>query len=174
MPSSELSAACLQETGREPTIDEVAKCAEMSPERVREILRISQDTISLEQPLGEDDFNLSDILEDEGALAPSDAAARAMLAEAVRNVLADLSERERKVVCLRFGLEDGQARTLEEVGKDFGVTRERVRQIESKEPRQTAPTPSQRAIARLPRQLGRSQYDAAGASGGSVARSFPG
>jgi len=122
----------LQETGREPTIDEVAKCAEMSPERVREILRISQDTISLEQPLGEDDFNLSDILEDEGALAPSDAAARAMLAEAVRNVLADLSERERKVVCLRFGLEDGQPRTLEEVGKAFGVTRERVRQIESK------------------------------------------
>jgi RNA polymerase primary sigma factor len=122
----------LQETGREPTIDEVAKCAEMSPDRVREILRISQDTISLEQPLGEDDFNLSDILEDEGALAPGDAAARAMLVEAVRSVLADLSERERKVVCLRFGLEDGQARTLEEVGKAFGVTRERVRQIESK------------------------------------------
>jgi RNA polymerase primary sigma factor len=122
----------LQETGREPTIDEVAKSAEMSPDRVREILRISQDTISLEQPLGEDDFNLSDILEDEGALAPSDAAARAMLADAVRNVLADLSERERKVVCLRFGLEDGQAHTLEEVGKAFGVTRERVRQIESK------------------------------------------
>ena len=122
----------LQETGREPTIDEVAKCAEMSPDRVREILRISQDTISLEQPLGEDDFNLSDILEDEAALAPGDAAARAMLVEAVRSVLSDLSERERKVVCLRFGLEDGQARTLEEVGKAFGVTRERVRQIESK------------------------------------------
>jgi RNA polymerase primary sigma factor len=122
----------LQETGREPTIDEVAKSAEMSPERVREILRISQDTISLEQPLGEDDFNLSDILEDEAALAPGDAAARAMLSEAVRSVLADLSERERKVVCLRFGLEDGQAHTLEEVGKAFGVTRERVRQIESK------------------------------------------
>jgi RNA polymerase primary sigma factor len=122
----------LQETGREPTIDEVAKSAEMSPDRVREILRISQDTISLEQPLGEDDFNLSDILEDEAALAPSDAAARAMLSEAVRSVLADLSERERKVVCLRFGLEDGQAHTLEEVGKAFGVTRERVRQIESK------------------------------------------
>jgi RNA polymerase primary sigma factor len=122
----------LQETGREPTIDEVAKSAEMSPDRVREILRISQDTISLEQPLGEDDFNLSDILEDEGALAPGDAAARAMLADAVRSVLADLSERERKVVCLRFGLEDGQAHTLEEVGKAFGVTRERVRQIESK------------------------------------------
>jgi RNA polymerase primary sigma factor len=122
----------LQESGREPTIEEVARRAEMTPERVREIQRISQDTVSLEQPLGEDDFSLSDTLEDDGAMAPSEAAAQAMLTEAVRNVLADLSERERKVVCLRFGLEDGQARTLEEVGKEFGVTRERVRQIESK------------------------------------------
>ena len=122
----------LQEEGREPTIDEVAKRSEMSPDRVRDILRISQDTVSLEQPLGEDDFNLSDVLEDDAAPAPSDAATRAMLSEAVRNVLADLSERERKVVRLRFGLDDGQARTLEEVGREFGVTRERVRQIESK------------------------------------------
>jgi RNA polymerase primary sigma factor len=122
----------LQEAGREPTIGEVAKRAEMTVARVRDILRISQDTVSLEQPLGEDDFNLSDVLEDDGVLAPSDAAARAMLSEAVRTVLADLSERERKVVRLRFGLDDGQARTLEEVGKEFGVTRERVRQIESK------------------------------------------
>ena len=122
----------MQEWGREPTIDEVAARAEMSPARVREILRINQDTVSLEQPLGEDDFNLSDTLEDEAVLSPGEAAARAMLAEAVRNVLADLSERERKVVRLRFGLEDGQVRTLEEVGKEFGVTRERVRQIESK------------------------------------------
>ena len=122
----------LQEAGREPTIGEVAKRAEMTVARVRDILRISQDTVSLEQPLGEDDFNLSDVLEDDGVLAPSDAAARAMLSEAVRNVLAELSERERKVVRLRFGLDDGQARTLEEVGKEFGVTRERVRQIESK------------------------------------------
>jgi RNA polymerase primary sigma factor len=122
----------LQEWGREPTIDEVAARAEMTPARVREILRINQDTVSLEQPLGEDDFNLSDTLEDEAVLSPGDAAARAMLAEAVRNVLADLSERERKVVALRFGLDDGQVRTLEEVGKEFGVTRERVRQIESK------------------------------------------
>jgi RNA polymerase primary sigma factor len=122
----------LQEAGREPTIEEVAKRSEMSAERVREILRISQDTVSLEQPLGEDDFNLSDVLEDDAVPAPSDAATRAMLSEAVRNVLADLSERERKVVRLRFGLDDGQARTLEEVGKEFGVTRERVRQIESK------------------------------------------
>jgi RNA polymerase primary sigma factor len=122
----------LQEEGREPTIEEVAKRSEMSAERVRDILRISQDTVSLEQPLGEDDFNLSDILEDDAVPAPSDAATRAMLSEAVRNVLADLSERERKVVRLRFGLDDGQARTLEEVGREFGVTRERVRQIESK------------------------------------------
>lgn len=122
----------LQEEGREPTIEEVAKRSEMSPERVRDILRISQDTVSLEQPLGEDDFNLSDILEDDAAPAPSDAATRAMLSEAVRHVLADLSERERKVVRMRFGLDDGQARTLEEVGREFGVTRERVRQIESK------------------------------------------
>jgi RNA polymerase primary sigma factor len=122
----------LQEEGREPTIEEVAKRSEMSVDRVRDILRISQDTVSLEQPLGEDDFNLSDVLEDDAAPAPSDAATRAMLSEAVRNVLADLSERERKVVRLRFGLDDGQARTLEEVGREFGVTRERVRQIESK------------------------------------------
>ncbi len=122
----------LQETGREPTIDEVAKRAEMTAERVREILRISQDTISLEQPLGDEAFNLSDTLEDDAAPAPSEAAAQAMLTAAVRSVLADLSERERNVVRLRFGLDDGQARTLEEVGKAFGVTRERVRQIESK------------------------------------------
>ena len=122
----------LQEAGREPTTGEVAKRAEMSVARVRDILRISQDTVSLDQPLGEDDFNLSDVLEDDGVLAPSDAAAHAMLSEAVRTVLAELSERERKVVRLRFGLDDGQARTLEEVGKEFGVTRERVRQIESK------------------------------------------
>jgi RNA polymerase primary sigma factor len=122
----------LQEWGREPTINEVAERAEMTPERARDVLRISQDTVSLEQPLGEDDFNLSDVLEDDGALAPSDAAARAMLADAVRGVLAELSERERQVVRLRFGLDDGQVRTLEEVGREFGVTRERVRQIESK------------------------------------------
>ncbi len=122
----------LQERGREPTTEEVAARAEMSPERVREVLRISQDTVSLEQPLGEDDFSLSDTLEDEGTPAPSEAAAQAMLTEALRNVLADLSERERKVVRLRYGLDDGQVRTLEEVGRAFGVTRERVRQIESK------------------------------------------
>ncbi|HET9061362.1 MAG TPA: RNA polymerase sigma factor [Acidimicrobiales bacterium] len=122
----------LQESGREPTLEEVGARAEMSVERVREILRISQDTVSLEQPIGDDDFNLSDTLEDEGAQTPSDAAAQTMLIEALKSVLADLSERERQVVRLRYGLDDGQMRTLEEVGKAFGVTRERVRQIESK------------------------------------------
>ncbi len=122
----------LQETGREPSLEEVAARAEMSPERAREVMRISQDTVSLEQPLGDDDFSLSDVLEDDGVVAPSEAADRAMLGEAIRGVLKDLSERESKVVRMRFGLDDGQVRTLEEVGKEFGVTRERARQIESK------------------------------------------
>src|SRR6202011_218963 len=122
----------LQDYGREPNVDEVAARAEMTPSRVREILKISQETVSLEQPMGEDDFSLSDLIEDEAAIAPSEAAARAMLNEAVNQALAELSEREQKVVRLRFGLDDGQMRTLEEVGKEFGVTRERIRQIESK------------------------------------------
>jgi RNA polymerase primary sigma factor len=122
----------LQDFGREPTVEEIAERAEMSPGRVREILRVSQETVSLEQPMGDDDFSLSDLIEDEGAVAPSEAATRAMLNEAVNQALAELSEREQKVVRLRFGLDDGQMRTLEEVGKEFGVTRERIRQIESK------------------------------------------
>jgi RNA polymerase primary sigma factor len=122
----------LQDFGREPTVDEVAVRAEMTPGRVREILKVSQETVSLEQPMGEDDFSLSDLIEDEGAIAPSEAAARAMLNEAVNEALSELSERERRVVRLRFGLDDGEMRTLEEVGREFGVTRERIRQIESK------------------------------------------
>jgi RNA polymerase primary sigma factor len=122
----------LQDLGREPTVEEVAFRVEMTPERVREILRVSQETVSLEQPMGEDDFSLSDLLEDVAAVAPSEAAARALLNEAVNQALSELSERERKVVRLRFGLDDGQMRTLEEVGREFGVTRERIRQIESK------------------------------------------
>jgi len=122
----------LQDLGREPSVDEVAFRVEMTPERVREILRVSQETVSLEQPMGEDDFSLSDLLEDPAAVAPSEAAARAMLNQAVSEALGELSERERKVVRLRFGLEDGEMRTLEEVGREFGVTRERIRQIESK------------------------------------------
>ena len=122
----------LQDYGREPTVDEVAARAEMTPDRVRDILKVSQETVSLEQPMGEDDFSLSDLIEDEAAIAPSEAAARAMLNEAVNQALAELSERERRVVRMRFGLDDGEMRTLEEVGREFGVTRERIRQIESK------------------------------------------
>jgi RNA polymerase primary sigma factor len=122
----------LQDLGREPTVEEVAARVEMTPDRVREIVRLSQETVSLEQPMGEDDFSLSDVIEDVAAVAPSEAAARALLNEAVNQALSELSERERKVVRLRFGLDDGQMRTLEEVGKEFGVTRERIRQIESK------------------------------------------
>ena len=123
----------LQELGREPTVEELASRVEMSATRVREILRIGQDTVSLEQPMGEEeDFSLSDTIEDEAAVVPADAAARALLNEAIKDALDDLTDRERQVVRLRFGLEDGQVRTLEEVGKEFGVTRERIRQIESK------------------------------------------
>ncbi len=123
----------LQELGREPTAEEVAQRVEFPVERVREIQRINQDTISLEQPVGEeDDFSLSDLIEDRAAVVPDDAATRAMLDQAVKEALGHLSPREQDVVRLRFGLDDGKIRTLEEVGKEFGVTRERVRQIESK------------------------------------------
>jgi RNA polymerase primary sigma factor len=123
----------LQELGREPTIEEVSQRVEFPIDRIREILRINQDTVSLEQPVGdEDDFNLSDLIEDRGAVVPDDAATRSLLDAAVREALGHLSEREQDVVRLRFGLDDGKIRTLEEVGKEFGVTRERVRQIESK------------------------------------------
>jgi len=123
----------LQELGREPTAEEVSERVEFPIERVREIQRINQDTVSLEQPVGEeDDFSLSDLIEDRGAVVPDDAATRAMLDQAVKEALAHLSPREQDVVRLRFGLDDGKVRTLEEVGREFGVTRERVRQIESK------------------------------------------
>jgi len=123
----------LQELGREPTLDELADRVAMTPDRVRECLRINQDVVSLEQPVGdEDDFSLSDVIEDHEAVVPADAAARTMLNEAVKEVLGQLSEREQEIIRLRFGLDDGQMRTLEEVGKEFGVTRERIRQIEAK------------------------------------------
>jgi len=123
----------LQELGREPTVDEVAERSEMTVARVREILRLNQDTVSLEQPMGEEDgFSLSDVIEDADAEVPADAAARAMLNAAVKDALAQLSDREQRVVRLRFGLDDGHMRTLEEVGREFGVTRERIRQIEAK------------------------------------------
>jgi len=122
-----------QEVGREPTNEELATQVDMSVERVREILRINQDTISLEQPIGdEEDFSLSDIIEDREAVVPGDAATRLMLDGALRDALGHLTLREQDVVRLRFGLEDGKIRTLEEVGKAFGVTRERIRQIEAK------------------------------------------
>jgi RNA polymerase primary sigma factor len=123
----------LQELGREPTIEEVSQRVEFPIDRIREIQRINQDTVSLEQPVGdEDDFSLSDLIEDRGAVVPDDAATRSLLDAAVREALGHLSEREQDVVRLRFGLDDGKIRTLEEVGREFGVTRERVRQIESK------------------------------------------
>jgi len=123
----------LQELGREPTIEEIARRVEFPIERVREIQRINQDTVSLEQPMGEEeDFSLSDLIEDQGAEVPDDAATRSMLHAAVRDALASLPDREREVMEMRFGLDDGRVRTLEEVGKAFGVTRERIRQIEAK------------------------------------------
>jgi RNA polymerase primary sigma factor len=123
----------LQELGREPTVDEVAIKVEMTPDRVREIQRIAQEPVSLETPVGEeDDSFLGDFVEDPAAIAPATAAARALLTEAIVEALEELNDRERQVVRLRFGLDDGQVRTLEEVGKEFGVTRERIRQIESK------------------------------------------
>jgi RNA polymerase primary sigma factor len=123
----------LQELGREPSVEELADKVQMTPARVREIQRIAQEPVSLETPVGEeDDSNLGDFIEDQQAVAPAEAAARALLNEAVGEALDELTDRERQVVRLRFGLEDGQARTLEEVGKEFGVTRERIRQIEAK------------------------------------------
>ncbi|MEA3077495.1 MAG: polymerase primary sigma factor [Actinomycetota bacterium] len=123
----------VQELGRDPQLDELALRLEMSEDRVRECLRISEDVVSLEQPVGdEEDFSLSDVIEDKEAIVPADAAARTMLNEAVKEVLSQLTEREQEVIRLRFGLDDGQMRTLEEVGREFGVTRERIRQIEAK------------------------------------------
>jgi RNA polymerase primary sigma factor len=123
----------LQELGREPSVEELADKVQMTPARVREIQRIAQEPVSLETPVGEeDDSHLGDFIEDQQAVAPAEAAARALLNEAVGEALDELTDRERQVVRLRFGLEDGQARTLEEVGKEFGVTRERIRQIEAK------------------------------------------
>jgi RNA polymerase primary sigma factor len=123
----------IQELEREPTIEELSEKVGLPPAKVREILRISQDPLSLDSPVGEeDDSNLADFIADGGAEAPAEVAARMMLNQAVEEVLDSLNEREKEVVRLRFGLDDGQARTLEEVGKQFGVTRERIRQIESK------------------------------------------
>jgi RNA polymerase primary sigma factor len=123
----------LQELGREPTVEEVAAKCELTPDRVREIQRIAQEPVSLDTPVGEeDDSFLGDFVEDPTAIAPAMAADRKLLLEDLEEALRELNPREQQVVRLRFGLEDGQIRTLEEVGREFGVTRERIRQIESK------------------------------------------
>lgn len=123
----------LQDFGRDPTPEEIGSEMGMSPDRVREIQKISQEPVSLETPIGEEeDSQLGDFIEDSSAVAPPDAASDSMLREQLEQVLDGLADRERKVIKFRFGLEDGHPRTLEEVGKEFGVTRERIRQIESK------------------------------------------
>lgn len=123
----------LQDLGREPTPEEVSAEMDLTPEKVREILKIAQEPVSLETPIGEeDDSHLGDFIEDQDALAPSDAAAYELLKEQLEDVLDTLTDREENVLRLRFGLDDGRTRTLEEVGKVFGVTRERIRQIEAK------------------------------------------
>jgi RNA polymerase primary sigma factor len=123
----------LQELGREPTPEEVAERLSVPVSRVREVLKISRDPVSLDTPIGEeDDSHLGDFIEDDTALSPADSATFSMLREELANALESLTERERQVVKLRFGLEDGRARTLEEVGREFNVTRERIRQIEAK------------------------------------------
>jgi len=128
-----VSRQLLQEKGREPTPEEIAKEMNMPVDKVREILKIAQEPVSLETPIGEEeDSHLGDFIPDDDALAPSEAAAYSMLKEQLLEVLDSLNDREKKVLKLRFGLEDGRARTLEEVGKEFNVTRERIRQIEAK------------------------------------------
>jgi RNA polymerase primary sigma factor len=122
-----------QELEREPTIEEISVRVQLEPDRVRELLRYSQDPLSLDSPVGEEDeSNLGDFIQDDSVISPADAAAKGMLADAVGEVLGELSEREQDIVRLRFGLDGGQVKTLEEVGKEFGVTRERIRQIEAK------------------------------------------
>ena len=128
-----VSRQLLQELGREPTPEEIAERMEIPVERVREILKISQEPVSLETPIGEEeDSHLGDFIQDDNVPVPADAAAFTLLKEQLVEVLGTLTEREQKVLRLRFGLDDGRARTLEEVGKEFNVTRERIRQIEAK------------------------------------------
>jgi len=127
------SSQLLHENGRDPTPEEIAERLEMSVERVREIMRIAQDPVSLETPIGEEeDSHLGDFIPDEEAPAPAEAASLILLKEQLNQVLSTLTDREEKVLRLRFGLEDGRSRTLEEVGQQFNVTRERIRQIEAK------------------------------------------
>jgi len=128
-----VSRQLLQELGREPTPEEIAAKMDIPVERVREIIKISQEPVSLETPIGEEeDSHLGDFIQDDNVPVPADAAAFTLLKEQLQEVLGTLTEREQKVLRLRFGLDDGRARTLEEVGKEFNVTRERIRQIEAK------------------------------------------
>ncbi|MNO36249.1 RNA polymerase sigma factor SigA [compost metagenome] len=128
-----VSRQLLQEIGREPTPEEIAKEMDLTPDKVREIMKIAQEPVSLETPIGEEnDSNLGDFIEDHDAPAPAEAAAYELLKEQLEEVLDTLTEREENVLRLRFGMDDGRTRTLEEVGKEFGVTRERIRQIEAK------------------------------------------
>src|ERR1035437_6873970 len=126
------SRRLLQELGREPKEEEIAEVMGISAEKVREINKISQDPVSLETPIGEEDSHLGDFVEDKEIITPSEAANITMLRKEMEDVLDSLTPRERRVLQLRFGLIDGHQRTLEEVGKRFGVTRERIRQIEAK------------------------------------------
>jgi RNA polymerase primary sigma factor len=127
------SRRLLQEMGREPSAEEIAAEMQITPEKVREIIKVSQEPVSLETPIGEeDDSHLGDFLEDHAALAPAEAASHQLLKEQVKDALGSLTQREQEVLRLRFGLDDGRSRTLEEVGKEFRVTRERIRQIEAK------------------------------------------
>ncbi|MBV8425469.1 MAG: RNA polymerase sigma factor RpoD [Candidatus Eremiobacteraeota bacterium] len=128
-----ISRQLLQELGRDPSVEEIAAEMGLTPEKVREVIKISQEPISLETPIGEEeDSHLGDFIEDQEAVAPAEAASVMLLKEKMADVLKNLTDRERKVLVLRFGLEDGHQRTLEEVGQEFGVTRERIRQIEAK------------------------------------------
>ena len=128
-----VSRRLVQENGRDPTDEEIGWEMDLPPEKVREILKISQGPISLETPIGDEgDAHLGDFIEDRAALSTADAAAHQLLKEQIEETLDNLSEREKRVLQLRFGLEDGRSRTLEEVGRAFGVTRERIRQIEAK------------------------------------------
>jgi RNA polymerase primary sigma factor len=128
-----ISRQILQETGQEPDPGVLAEKMEMPEEKIRKILKISKEPISMETPIGDDDdSHLGDFIEDQGALAPAEAASHQLLREQVKDALGSLTQREQEVLRLRFGLDDGRSRTLEEVGKEFKVTRERIRQIEAK------------------------------------------
>ena len=128
-----ISRRLVQEYGREPSSEEIGSQMEVGADKVREIIKVSQEPVSLEMPIGEEeDSHLGDFIEDQGTMAPADAASHQLLKEQVQEVLTSLTPREQKVLILRFGLEDGRSRTLEEVGREFAVTRERIRQIEAK------------------------------------------